>query len=1430
MALIDLFNKQSQEPQNNAAFPQPAGQGGALSLWLKSLGQGAVHSTRDMGNAIRNNLAQGNVDNQIERIALDYYSSPEAQARGDTISDEMRANFQRRADNEVAMANYTAMQTQASKADMLQEQQALRDSYAHLPGWQQTGGNVATTIGRMVPSMVARAGAAAATGGASLVSDVLGTGAMFLSAAGNASNSALSEGASLEDAVRYGNLTGAVEAGTEKMFMGLPLMGGGIIDFSNVGGSGLAGILARRVLDAGGEGIEEVVSDFINPYLQRATYKPDAENATAGDLVSSFGMGGLVSLIMGAPGDVMNGAQTLAANRAQNNAQQNVQQQARQATQAIETAINDDGRIAGMVGIDDYMNRNRNQFVRRMSELFNIRQTQENRAEVRNAINAYINEMRETGNVTPETASNLFDAFYDTGHIESREMYDTYQTLKNQIRNTKLQVSETIRADIPDFNQFRKDNMGNINLSNEGLPVDVAYMELSEQAPKLFPSDIINPTDQLLKIAEVANNIRIIEQTYDDYYGAEAPVQREYAREQFMEALNPFNADIRRVRTMTQEAMQEHYANQGSDIEAINAAFASLEGLKRDYENMRAKVKLTNAEQSFLAQMMKGETTLEQAPEGLSRREIGRLYEVKAPYEAAKKIVNGQRGIVRQRNINLGIESTANSEAWQDKATGLQYDRETPERIFYDIIPDENEARQLIETYIVPIHENEANATRQFNDIADRVTELNLNDQDQYEVTFKYKEDGDPQTVIVNERGLVQMLGEGLITEEYLAQLGADVEKIKNAASVFSEIYNELATQMNNVYMNNGYASMLLRDNYFPHFEENHTDSVIGEIAKAFGIEPINKDALTTDITGRTQDFKPGRAFFSRAQQRKGYTTDFDAVMGLSMYMPAAMDVIHHTDDIQRIRGLETALRQKHGKDGSEARIQEILNSDKTDAEKMDAIQKIDPTKHTNLVQWLQEYGNILANKKSKYDRNVESALGRVMYDFMRKIEGRVGANMVAINPASWLTNFIPLTQALSQIDIPTMLQAMDDTMRNTKTNDGFEGQSTFLTNRLGRRTLTQTNLEKISNTMSKPFQMIDDFTSNVITRARFTQNIESGMSNIEAMKESDAWTASLMADRSKGALPTIFAARNPFMKAVTMFQVEVNNQLSFVLKDIPRSARDELKKSVTEQYLKMFIGAWVYNQIYELLTGRRAALDPIDIAYDAVHGIATGERPSQILGQLGTNILEETPFIGGLMGGGRLPISSALPNIPKVIGALSDATTGDASGAYAQQVLLQELIKPAAYILPPFGGGQLKKTLEGLSTVFNGGNYTVNRAGEEQLRFPVYQNQQTPLTAIQAALFGQYSLPSARDYVESGFRSLTPTQTGYYRESIAMGMNGDEIINWLNTQRTITADRDQNGNAISGSRKRKIIELLNSMNLSQEQWNLFYRAAGYKP
>lgn len=159
-------------------------------------------------------------------------------------------------------------------------------------------GELADTVTNMAPSIAAN-----------VLLPGAGLPLMAAQAGGSAAQDAYQNGATLEQAATYGTASGALEAGTEMLFGGLAGLGRGVLDSSvgsvvnqainRLGGtkagqvmSGLAqNSLVRALADSAGEGVEEVISTALSPYLERAIYDPDAENATAEELIQSTLLG-----------------------------------------------------------------------------------------------------------------------------------------------------------------------------------------------------------------------------------------------------------------------------------------------------------------------------------------------------------------------------------------------------------------------------------------------------------------------------------------------------------------------------------------------------------------------------------------------------------------------------------------------------------------------------------------------------------------------------------------------------------------------------------------------------------------------------------------------------------------------------------------------------------------------------------------------------------------------------------------------------------------------------------------------------------------------------------------------------------------------------------------------------------------------------------
>ena len=753
----------------------------------------------------------------------------------------------------------------------------------------------------------------------------------------------------------------------------------------------------------------------------------------------------------------------------------------------------------------------------------------------------------------------------------------------------------------------------------------------------------------------------------------------------------------------------------------------------------------------------------------------------------------------RAEAISLNAEDMADTiaEFAKDKKIPGAYSRETMERNSYDIFGKNNRelAEQLNDEYFAPVHKAVADRTNYVNTMRQQVADLHLSK---------------------HESALVQMALEGRndVAAEYIKNNKIKVtsklqKNVADGVATFQAIYKELYEALNETLLSNGMKPVRARKNYAPHFVKDKPDTLLSRIRYSFGWGKDSSVNIGTDLAGITDDFSPGKKWFGNLLQREGELTDYDAVAGFDRYIETAGDIIFLTDSVQQLRSLEDALRYRLSDEGTREMVNQIRNDRSLNA--LERHQKIDEAYNPNqdniqklynqkklgmggYVSNLHEYINNLAGKKARADRGWEEMIGRQIYTVAKNVEGRVAANMIAMNPGSWITNFIPITQASGEVSTANLIKAMCDTVKSAVKDDGFTDGSVFLTNREGTQLLDRTLTRKISDIAGMPMEAIDHFTSNVVTRAKYLQNIQNGMDVQTAFDNADTFAANLIADRSKGAQPTAFNSVNPVRKIFTMFQLEVNNQLSYLFKDLPRAKQSVPK--LAWAYTKVFTGAYLFNAVYHQLTGRDSAFDPISMVGDAfdldpleliaeAFGLGDDDDKDKkkksgvdIALDLGENIAEQIPFVGGLIGGGRVPLFSAVPDVGKL--------KSEHENGYDPKRIALDAAKgaanSAAYLLLPFGGGAVKKALEGAATVYAGGSYSLDKNGEKILQFPQYG--QSPRDWAQAMLFGKSSLPGAQDWADDDYRSLNADETKAFDEL-------RQHMNWF---------KDENGNTIDNS------------------------------
>jgi len=776
--------------------------------------------------------------------------------------------------------------------------------------------------------------------------------------------------------------------------------------------------------------------------------------------------------------------------------------------------------------------------------------------------------------------------------------------------------------------------------------------------------------------------------------------------------------------------------------------------------------------------------------------------EVEKKLHAAETLISDYNKARKKYLFDQATRAIEGSYNWKNKKWGLEYSTETMERNIQDVVQNDAKAEQIIETYFTPVHQNEAESTRFKEGMRRRIKALALT---------------------ADESKAAQLKGEGATLEQIEIKIGSkaikniDLDKVDRAVKEFRSIYDELLSKANDVLVQNGYAPIEYRKDYFPHFNDPEADTAMKKIAEVLGLGVVTEE-LPTDIAGLTAAFRPGKPFFGHMMERTGETTTIDAIRGFESYINGASDMIYHTEDIQRLRALESAMRYEHSNEGIRKRMLKAMDTmqdpDATQAE-YDAIFGEKQGHLGHLVQEIREYTNLLANKKSSHDRSAEADFGRKMYSTVNKLNSRVAANMIAGNVGVALTNFIPLTQAWATTRTDYMVVGMAKTLENIVKNDGFEQRSDFLTNRIGSQELGKTATEKVSDVLSIPFTAVDTFVAQSIVRAQFMQNVAKGMSPDGAMKAADRWAGSIMADRSKGALPTYFKRSNPLAKMTGMFQVEVNNQFRHLFKDIPRAVKDRGLAALAVALFKFCVGAWIYNEITEPLTGRRAALDPVNTFKELSDDIATKDM-KVALENLWTNIMDQTPFVGSLLGGegGRIPISSALPDVWSISKNVIDAMNGDADWKKVKEVAEKELMKPVWYLAPPFMGGQIKKTSDGIETVMQGGSYTLDKNGKEQLQF---RTDKELKDYAQAAIFGKWALPEGQEYVKNGFKFMSAKETEGYRAAQKNGV-GEQTYMQIRMRLDGIGPTKINGETVDTAKNKQRRELMNWPDLTPEQ------------
>lgn len=1078
-------------------------------------------------------------------------------------------------------------------------------------------------------------------------------------------------------------------------------------------------------------------------------------------------------------------------------------------------------------------------------------------AEIRDSLKPLMNEYLQTGDIQPTTIDKSFNEAYAKGVELEKELYEKTKTLAQELRQTQITLNEKERAALRGYDVFKKTTKGRLYVVNEGgRSVNAVYQEMSQAMPEVFPRGAKGTEEQILTLLAGSHRLDLAKSNAEGAAGRYAEEYKQTAKQDYENGVRDMMGDLRVARRYAEaqaRRMEPFVAPKSYD--EVQELYSQQNEQRRAYERVDRQYLLTAEDRKVVNRLLRGDITPEKVTGMENAEGILAVYEAKADYDLTTLKIQEWRKSVKAERMETARKTLGNISEAKDKKAGIWYKRETQERNARDIFKADT-AERIIDHYFRPVHHAAAEETRLKNRMKGQIEALGLK---------RHAVRGDR----VSESAAVQILGEAqdnirvleasrgrlkaregrtlqewdaVVQELWKTSPHLDKTRIENAVQEFRGIYDELFQMMNEVRVRNGYAPINYRSGYFPHFQVGASDGILNLMGAAMGIDagievlPTDvkgivqwilqqkkngkqeqgSDALPTTINGRTGGFKPGITWFGNSLERTGFQTAYDAVKGFDKYIEGAAKVIFYTDSIQNLRALATETRYLTGDDGLRERIDAVRADESlNEAQKDVSVEDIQKNGRYSLSRWaanLDEYTNLLAGKKSELDRPIEQMTSRDMYRLLNKWQGRVAANMVAVNPASWLTNFGVIQQAAAQLNEDSLMKARAQAAANTFRNDGFEERSDFLTSRRGSSMLVNGWVDNASAALSKPMEVIDMYSANVIVRARYMDNLRRGMSEEFAMQEADEFAAGVMADRSKGAQPTLFESRNPLTKMFTQFQLEVNNTFSYLFKDLPREQRKRGVAAVAFTMFMYLLRNWFFNEGYEKMIGRRPMFDPFNMItetvgnytgytvnnmWDAIDGTEDGIVTKKEAKGAGAatwdtmvRIGQEIPGIGGLLGGGRLPFASTMPDVENILNLLDKDIPGDKKWPKVAEALKA----PAVYWLPPFGGGQAKKIYEGSKAVVNKGSYKLNGDGEEQLQYPVYTDRKGDLIRAWTSniLFGKSSTKAARDWVESGFQSLSVKETKAYQAITEGGEDQRKTYTFVQAIKNVEKEYDK--------------------------------------
>ena len=532
------------------------------------------------------------------------------------------------------------------------------------------------------------------------------------------------------------------------------------------------------------------------------------------------------------------------------------------------------------------------------------------------------------------------------------------------------------------------------------------------------------------------------------------------------------------------------------------------------------------------------------------------------------------------------------------------------------------------------------------------------------------------------------------------------------------------------------------------------------------------------------------------------------------------------------------------------SQLRDITNTIQTAADKLDRSVGKSAREANSFIEWMKDWGDMLTGKTLPFDRGTQKVLGRNVMNGVRKLNSVVRSSTLLANIRSMIVQGSAIANAMNYIQNPADWARGMRYQANAMKGDPAYADAIAQSNFLSQRNMLSPNdiiRGSILNEAKKPLGKMLNIGQNAVDRltwwtayAQYDAAAETpgGLDKLNrrftraydnAIDYADDITRRSVAGRGVGEQP--MTVKSTVVNVVAPFQTEVLNTFNTLKENVGtllgKGATKEQKGRAAAGLVAYEIAAFAINMATQAMFGDDVVgFDFIGALIGALFG-DDDEGEEEVLGQRLYYNVAGTALSG-------IPFSSvATPMIMDeetsrvIFGANGDPSrygTGTMGTNAAADVMKTFFFDKdstgwekanAAAAFFPLGGKQLVRTAQGLYTVAKGGSYKTNADGEEQLQ---YRTDQGILDVAQAAAFGKWALPEAREYVEKGFPTLSAPHTAAYKNAIANGIDGAHFLVLLDRYKALEPIKDENGETEKSAKQQFREILFKDSSLTAEQ------------